>query len=302
MKMKNKVLSTIRDRFNWGWFKFAKCLLGLLIYSFAVNLFIVPSNLYTGGILGLSQLLRSVILKYFDINIGIDISTIIYYAINIPLFIMAYKIISKTFFRRTLFTVTFNTLFLMIVPIPKEPILGSLISNAIVGGVFAGVGVGMVLSTGSSTGGTDIIGMIVTKYSKKVTVGEIGLAFNIVIYGVSGLLYGLQTMIHSIIYSVFESLSLDQNHLQNINSEVLIFTKNKPDKIINFINKELNRGATYWDAVGGYTNTQTYIVCAVLNKYERMRLERHMKELDEKAFMVGDDGVKVRGEFEKYLV
>ena len=72
--------------------------------------------------------------------------------------------------------------------------------------------------------------------------------------------------------------------------------------MIDFINHTLNRGATYWEAVGGYTNTRTYIVCAVLSKYERMRLERHIKEFDPNAFMVGDDGVEVYGHFEKYLV
>ncbi len=310
-KLKEKIISreekirtgTVKT-FNWGWFKFAKCLLGLLIYSLAVNLFIVPSNLYTGGILGLSQLIRTALINNFNLNIdiGIDISTIIYYAINIPLFIIAYRHIGKTFFRRTIFTVTFNTLFLMLIPIPKEPLLDTIMSNTLVGGIFAGVGVGMVLSTGSSTGGTDIIGIVVTKKTKKITVGNIGLSFNVIIYAICGLLNGLETMLYSIIYSVFESFTLDQNHLQNINSEVLVFTKEKPDKIIEFINKELNRGATYWEAVGGYTNTKTYIVCAVLNKYERMRLERHMKELDDKAFMVGDDGVQVRGEFAKYLI
>ena len=72
--------------------------------------------------------------------------------------------------------------------------------------------------------------------------------------------------------------------------------------MIEFITKELNRGATYWEAVGGYTNTKTYIVYTVLSKYERMRLGRHMKDFDEKAFMVGDDGVEIKGLFDKYLV
>ena len=72
--------------------------------------------------------------------------------------------------------------------------------------------------------------------------------------------------------------------------------------LIKFINKELNRGATYWEAVGGYTNTKTYIVYTVLSKYERMRLGRHMKDFDENAFMVGDDGVEIKGLFDKYLV
>lgn len=91
--------------FNWGWFKFSKCILGLFICSLAINLFIVPNNLYTGGTLGLSQLIRTAINSIFKLNLNFDISSIIYYLINIPLFIIAFKRISRIFFIRTLFAV-----------------------------------------------------------------------------------------------------------------------------------------------------------------------------------------------------
>lgn len=296
------VKRNVRKLFNWGWFKFSKCLLGIFIYSLAVNLFIVPNNLYTGGTLGLSQLLRSALVAIFNLKLNFDISSIIYYLINIPLFIMAYKKMSKTFFVRTLFTVTFNSLFLAIIPIPKEALIDNILANTLVGGILAGLGIGMVLSTGSSSGGTDIVGIFLSGKNNKLTVGNIGLTFNVIVYGICGLIYGVETMMYSIICAVFETIMIDRNHTQNIKSQALIFTKENPEKMIHFINYELNRGATYWEAVGGYTNTKTYIVCTILSKYERMRLERHMKEFDEHAFMVGDDGVLVKGDFGKYLI
>ena len=288
--------------FNWGWFKFSKCILGIFISSLAINLFIVPNNLYTGGILGLSQLIRTMLNSIFKLNFNFDISSIIYYLINVPLFLIAYKRISKTFFIRTLFAVTINSLFLMIIPIPSEPLIKDLLVNVLIGGFLCGIGIGMALSTGGSTGGTDIIGILLSKRNKKFTVGNIGLVFNLLVYSVCGLKYGIETMIYSILYAIFETIMIDKNHTQNICSEAFIFTKQKPDEMIKFINKELNRGATYWEAVGGYTNTKTYIVYTVLSKYERMRLGRHMKDFDEKAFMVGDDGVEIKGLFDKYLV
>ena len=168
--------------------------------------------------------------------------------------------------------------------------------------MLAGVGVGMVLSTGSSLGGTDIIGVAISQRNNKITVGYIGLIFNVIVYGICGIMYGIEIMMYSLIYAVFEKIVLDKNHMQNIKSEAYIFTKKDPTKMIHFINYELKRGATYWEAIGGYTNSKTYIVYTVLSKYERMRLERHMNEFDENAFMVGDDGVLVRGAFMKYLV
>ena len=288
--------------FNWGWFKFSKCIIGIFIMSLAVNLFIVPNNLYTGGILGLSQLIRTMLVSVFKINFNFDISSIIYYLINVPLFLIAYKRISKTFFIRTLFAVTINSLFLMIIPIPSEPLIKDLLVNVLIGGFLAGIGIGMALSTGGSTGGTDIIGILLSKRNKKFTVGNIGLIFNIMVYSICGIKYGVEIMIYSILYAIFETIMIDKNHTQNICSEAFIFTKQKPEKMIEFITTELNRGATYWEAVGGYTNTKTYIVYTVLSKYERMRLGRHMKDFDEKAFMVGDDGVEIKGLFDKYLV
>lgn len=288
--------------FNWGWYKFLKCILGIFISSLSINLFIVPNNLYTGGILGLSQIIRTILISLFKINVNFDISSIIYYLINIPLFLIAYKRISKTFFIRTLFAVTINSIFLMIIPIPSEPLIKDLLVNVLIGGFLGGIGIGMALSTGSSSGGTDIIGVLLSKRNKKFTVGNIGLIFNLLVYSVCGLKYGIETMIYSILYAIFETIMIDRNHTQNICSEAFIFTKQKPEKMIEFITNELNRGATYWEAVGGYTNTKTYIVYTVLSKYERMRLGRHMKDFDENAFMVGDDGVEIKGLFDKYLV
>ena len=294
--MKKKIETT----FNWGWFKLFKCILGTFIYTLGINLFVVPNHLYTGGIMGTAQLIRSLILNFIDLSsVPFDISSVIYYLLNIPLFIIAYKKIGKTFFFRTLFTVTLNSVLLMIVPIPKTPLVNELITNVLIGGILAGLGVRFVLSTGSSSGGTDIIGLALSQKSEKFTVGYIGLIYNAVIYAICGIFYGLQTMIYSIIYAVFESIMVDKNHSQNIFSETYIFTKKNPEVIIDFINKVLSRDATYWKATGGYTKKNTYVVYTVLSKYERMRLERHMKEFDSKAFIVGSDGVEIKGEFQK---
>ena len=295
-------MKKITKLFGWGWFKFSKCILGLFISSLAVNWFVIPNDLYTGGILGLSQIIRSLIKSTFNINTNFDISSVIYYLINIPLFLIAYKQISKKFFIRTLFAVTLNSIFLILIPIPENPLIDDVIGNILIGGILAGIGIGMILSTGGSSGGTDILGVALSKMNKKLTVGMISLIFNIVIYGICGIKYGVNVMIYSIIYAIFESIMIDRNHTQNICSEAFIFTKENPTSMIKFINNELNRGATYWEAIGGYTNTKTYIVYTVLSKYELMRLERHMNEFDENAFMVGDDGVDVHGHFEKYLV
>lgn len=295
-------MKSVMNLLDWGWFKFTKCILGIFICSLAINLFIIPNNLYTGGTLGLAQLIRSFIVEIFNVDFKFDISSIIYYVINVPLFLIAYKRISKIFFVRTLFAVSLNSLFLILIPIPSQPLTPELITNVMIGGIIGGIGIGMVLSTASSTGGTDIIGIVLSEKNRNFSVGNISLVFNVLVYSICGIKYGAEIMIYSIIFAVFETIMTDKNHQQNICSEVFIFTKVDPKSIIEFIKNELGRDATFWEAIGGYTKTETYIIYSVLSKYERMRLERHINEFDEKAFMVSNDGVEIKGEFKKNYI
>ena len=274
---------------------------GTLLFAVAINSFIVPNQLYNGGILGLSQLLRSLLVTLFDINPARDISGIINFILNVPLFFLAYKYISKTFFRRTLVCLLFQTIFLTIVPTPSKPILDELITCVIIGGIIGGFGGGMTLSASGSTGGTDIIGILLSMKSRRFSVGKISLSINIIIYIVCGLLFGVPIALYSIMYSTIYNMVVDNTHEQNICSYVMIFTKKMPKKIIDFIKDELDRDATFWEGIGGFNSSRTYICYSALSKYEVQRLERHLNELDKDAFMIKNEGISIDGNFKKYL-
>ena len=296
-----EVKNKIKSFYKWSRKDLINAILGCFIFAFAVNIFIVPNSLFNGGILGIAQLIRSFIQTMFDIKYSFDPAGIISFLINIPLFVMAYKLISKTFFRRTLVCVIFQTIFLTIIPVPKEAIIDDILTGVLIGGILAGIGGGMTLSASGSGGGTDIIGMIVSMKSKDFSVGKISRTINIIIYIICGILYGLPPMIYSIIYAVIMSLVVDQTHKQNICSYVMIFTKNKPDKIIKFIQDELIRDTTYWEAYGGYKKSKTYITYSAMSKYEMQRLERHLNELSKDAFMIKSEGIGIDGNFKKNL-
>ena len=290
-------MKKIISLFNWKLEDVVKVLIGSLLFCYSVNVFIVPNNLYTGGVLGIAQLIRSVFIDVLKFNITYDFSGILYYLINVPLFFIAYKYISKTFVARTIFAVTVQSLLLSI--IPTNPLLDDMIVNILVGGILGGAGIGIVLSSGGSTGGSDIIGLAIAKKHNDFSVGKLGIILNVVIYSITGIMYGVETMIYSIIYCVFESITIDRMHDQNICSTAFIFCKKNPKKINEFIKKDLNRDFTYWDAKGGYDDSRTYIIYTALTKYELLRLERYMKTYDDHAFMVKSEGVGIKGEFEK---
>ncbi len=275
---------------------------GMLLFAMGINLFIVPADLYNGGILGISQILRTVFVRYLNWFSGTtDIAGIINLLLNLPLFALAYVSIGKSFFVRTLVCVVTQTIFLSFIPIPKSPIVADALTASMIGGIMAGSGIGIALRSGGSSGGMDIVGMYFTKKYKGFSVGKVSLAVNCIVYGICAVLFGLPTAIYSIIYSTVSTLMTDKAHIQNINVEVMIFTKEAPEQIVDCIVKEFQRDATWWEAKGGYTEGKTYMIMTILSKYECEHLRPKLKKIDDKAFIVVKEGMHIAGKYEKHL-
>ncbi len=292
-------MTFIKKVFKWNKFELVKAITGIFIFCLALNLFIMPNHLYNGGVLGTAQLVRTLLVNTFNIDVNFDIAGIINFIFNIPLFILAYKEVSKGFLARSLVIIVLQTIFLTIIPVPETPLVDNVLASILIGGIASGYGTGLYLSAGASGGGTEIVGTLITKKNRNLSIGKIGITVNAFVYAICGLLYGLETMIYSIIYSVIANLTVDQAHEQNVCSQAFIFTKDKPDKIIEFIKKKLDRDVTYWEAHGGYDDSKTYICLAVLSKYEQLRLERNLPLLDSHAFIAKTNGVGVHGDFKK---
>ena len=288
--------------FKWRKIDFLKALLGTFLFAFALNIFIVPKDLYNGGILGVAELMRSVILQVFNLHTTFDFSGIINFIINIPLLIYAYNKVSKTFFARTMYCVLLQTIFLSIIPTTINLALDETITNVVLGGIIAGIGSGFILSTQASGGGTDIIGIALASKNRKLSVGKVGFICNMLVFVTCGILRSVDTMVYSIIYAGVLMFVLERTHDQNVCTSAMIFTKDKPTQITDYIRNELNREATIWEGIGLYQEDKTYVCYAVLSRYELLRLERNLKEIDEEAFLIKDEDIKVNGNFEKKLI
>lgn len=291
----------MKAMYDWDTKSFLKAIFGVIIYALGVNLFIRPMGLFNGGVLGLSQLINEMLIKLFTLESTFDISGILNLLFNIPLFILAYLKVNDVFFRRTILCVAVQTLALSFIPIPKTPIVDELITSTLIGGLIVGFGAGMFFSVGGSCGGTDIIGVVASLNSKKMSVGKIGILINLVIYSISGILFGINTMIYSIIYSLFSSFVVDKNHEKNICTTAIIFTKDEPNKIISYIKENLKRDATFWKGKGGYENSTTYITYVALSKYELSILEKDLDKIDKTAFVITNEGVGIDGNFKKKI-
>lgn len=275
-------------------------ILGALVYAVGINLFVVPAGLYTGGLMGICQVIRTVLAQQFGMDFaGFDIAGIIYYVINIPIFIIAFTRMGKRFFFKTLVSVTTMTIFLSVIPV--FTVVEDAMASCMVGGILAGAGVGIVLRMGSSSGGMDVVGVILTKWKKNFSVGMVNLVMNLVLYAACLFLFDMQIVVYSVIYSAVHSLAMDKLHTQNINVEVNVITKADTAALEKAVLEELDRGITKWTCMGVYTNEQSHVLYILLSKYEVHRLKTIIHRYDPYAFMVVNEGVSVVGNFHKKL-
>lgn len=276
------------------------CIAGAAVYAVGINLFVVPAGLYAGGIMGISQVIRTLLTEYLHLNFGtLDIAGLIYYVINIPIFILAFTRLGKNFFVKTLITVTAMSALLSAIPPTK--IVEDSMAACVVGGILAGAGLGMVLRLGSSGGGMDVIGVMLAKWKRDFSVGKVNLLMNLVLYGTCLFLFDEAVVVYSIIYAAASSLAMDRMHTQNINVEVNVITKVNTAELEKEVFDELGRGITKWAALGAYTNDQTHILYITLSKYEVNHLKNIIRKYDENAFIVVNEGVTVVGHYMRKL-
>ena len=287
-------------RTNWG--RLAVAVLGALIYALGINLFVAPLGLITGGLMGLCQLLRSVILMALGIqSMQFELAGVIMYAFNVPLLILAYRSMGKVFFRNTLICSTAYSLFASIVPVPAVPIVEDMLTGCLLGGVISGVGTGLALTAGCCGGGLDVMGLYMVKKGVKMTMGQFNLGFNAVLFILSFVLFDLPTMIYSVLNTIFNSMAIDRAHRQSVTVQVLIFTKKETPELDQFIMDNLHRGVTRWEGKGVYTGEATHILCVCMNRYEIDDLRAELHRLDPKAFFIVQQGVRVSSNFEQRL-
>lgn len=294
-------MQTIKQHIKEQWSRYIAVFFGATLFSMGVNFFIVPIGFYSGGVVGISQICRTILLDYLKIPLpnGIDVSGIIYFLINFPLLFLAYKEISRRFFFKTVLAVVVQTLMMTLLPIPKTPILNDITATCLTGAILCGFGMGLTLKSGGCSGGTDILGVYFSRKYKSFSVGKLNIFINACIYIACAALFNISIAIYSIIYSVFMNFVTDRVHSQNIMTTALIFTKS--NNIQNCILKKLNRGATLLKGVGAYTKKDVNILITAVSKYELSAVRHIIQEEDPHAFIITINNVSILGNFEKHL-
>ena len=264
----------------------------------ALNLFIVPLHLYTGGLMGFCQLLRTLLQTKAGLSFGAtDIAGTLYLLFDIPIMLMGYRNLGRRQAVRTVIGIVSYTVFTTVIPVPETPIVDDYLTGCLLGGILNGTGCGLVLTCGCSTGGLDIIGLSLSKIGGGFTVGRFSMVFNAVLYSVCLFLFSPEIAIYSVIYNFSSNMVLDRVHQQNVNVQALIFTHGDEREVSGFILEKLGRGVTCWEGVGAYTGKGVHVLCVSLSKYETEELLHVVRKIDPHAFITMQQGVHVYGNF-----
>ena len=275
--------------------------LGLLCYVLGWCIFLIPNSLVGGGVSGIS----SIILYAFGVPISVT-----YFTINVVLLLIALKVLGRSFGVKTVYAIVASTLFFQFVPafIPQDFIQEIAISNgkllsAIFGGVMSGLGIGISFAQGGSTGGTDIVALMVAKYHN-IAPGRMILYMDLVIIASSllipakeitdaaGNVVGTETWgmrLATVLYGYMLIASSSQivdmmvaGRRQSV--QVYIFSHNY-DKIADAIIKEMGRGVTVITGEGWYTRQESKMLLVIIHKTETSRIHNLIKEIDKDAFI-----------------
>ncbi len=285
--LKHNVFDTIKEYF----------LITIGLFSFVIgwSIFLLPNNMVGGGVTGFSSII------YYATGVPMAYT---YFITNLILFIIGLKILGNSFGAKTLYAIILVSLLLRIMPplIPQHFIQEFAMNNgkilcAIIGGVFAGVGIGISISQGGSTGGTDIIALIVSKY-RNVSPGRLILMMDVIIilisllfpsYNADGELLVFTEKFAIVVYGLIlitvTSVSIDlyiSGTKQSV--QVMIFSK-KYKAIADAIAFDMKRGVTVLPAKGWFTKEDGQVLMVVTRKVDLNLLLRYVKNIDPDAFL-----------------
>ncbi|WP_026905713.1 YitT family protein [Paucisalibacillus globulus] len=252
-------------------------IIGSLLNAISLNLFLISANVYASGFTGTAQLISSV----FKDFVGIGVSTgILLFLLNIPVFILGWYKVGKGFTIYSIISVIFSSLFLQFLPVIQ--LSEDIILNAVFGGLVAGVGVGMTLKVGASTGGMDIVAMYLSRLKDK-PLGVYFISLNAVIIALAGILYEPENALYTMVALYVTTRVIDAIHTRFNKLTAMIVTR-KAKELQQAIHNTMVRGITILPAVGAYTNEDKHMLYLVITRYELYDLERIIKEVDPEAF------------------
>lgn len=278
MKIKNfkrKFISNLID--------FTIIFLGAIITAYSLDIFLIPNSMIDGGITGISMMLSQIT----NIKLGILIL-----AINLPFLALGWKNNGKIFLAKTLYAMIIFSLLLSYFNGFNEITDDMLLASAF-GGILLGLGTGLIIHHGGCLDGTEVIAILLSKKSS-MSVGQVVLFFNMIIYSVSSFLYGWDRALYSLLtyFITFKIIDLIDDGLNQAKA-VMIIT-DKSETISENIYRKLGRTVTFLDGEG-FVSGQKVILYCVITRVEVSDLKKIVEDDDNSAFVTISDVSEIVG-------
>lgn len=275
MKNNNKVSLLRRRKTAMDWIKkYLVLIIGSLIYSAGLEIFLVPNNIIDGGIVGIS------IMASYLTGIPFGVYMLV---LNLPFLYLGYKQIGKTFAISTIISIIALSIFSeFLEPVPQ--ITQDYFLAAIFGGIIAGAGVGLVIRQGGSLDGTEITAIILDRKTS-FSVGEVVMFFNLFILGAAGFVFGWDKAMYSLVAYFIISKMIDVVLKGLDESYAVMIVSDEYEEIADALMHRLGRGVTYLHGQGAYTGDDKQVLYCVVTRLEVVKLKEIALEKDETAFV-----------------
>jgi uncharacterized membrane-anchored protein YitT (DUF2179 family) len=278
----------MRQKFSENLFDFFLIFIGSGIMGLAYNLFLIPHRIVPGGVGGLS------IILHYLLRTPVGLIIVIF---NIPLFILGIKTLGRTYGIKSLFGIILSAFFIdfftYILPIPS--VTNNQILAAVYGGILLGAGLGIVFRGQGSTGGTDIVGQVLNRYTN-LSIGMGILITDFVIISLAGIVFrNLESALYGYLTLFLSSKVIDLISEGWSFTRAVFIISDKATEISARIIGDIGRGVTRLYAKGEYTETERDVLLCVLTKREIPTIRNLVKEIDPKAFVIISDVYEVLG-------
>lgn len=250
---------------------------GACLNAVALNFFLIGANVYASGFTGAAQLVSSILNDFLGISVGTGILLLVF---NIPVALLGWFKVGKGFTIYSAVSVFFTSLFLSV--FPEMSLSDDIILNAVFGGVITGIGIGITLKLGASTGGLDIVAMVLSR-KKDRPIGVYFLALNAIIIALAGILYKPENALYTMVTLYVTTRVIDIIHTRHEKVTAMIITR-KAESLQKAIHKRMVRGITILPAKGAYSNEDKHMLYLVITRYELYDLEKIISEVDPNAF------------------
>ncbi|MEN6411784.1 MAG: YitT family protein [Veillonellales bacterium] len=259
---------------------------GSLLCAVSINTFLVPHHLLSGGLAGIAMIAHYL----FNWPIGLLVALM-----NVPLFYLAYQQFDKEFFFCALYGMLVFTLGIDLTRwLSPLQVVDDILLATIYGGVLSGIGSGLVFRVDGSSGGTDIIAMLLKKYYA-FNVSYVGLEINCVLMTIAAFLFGIKPAMYTLL-SMYVGATITDKVIQGFNKKKTItIISDYNEAIADAILTEIGRGITFLNGEGAYTSNKRKVIFIVVKLTQIAKIKRIVNELDTNAFMIVQDATEVLG-------